>query len=138
MDEMAQLDRMNADFIAFALHESCASLGLITRSRYLLVRVITEEHVFLLDISVRNTTRLKKIVDNMANIDNVQHSMVNDCHRPVSIERVTREMMDSFLDKAHQKCMTLGMEAKPENPLTGSGQNILLGGYASKFAIALH
>jgi signal transduction histidine kinase len=129
LNEMAQLDKMKADFIAIASHELRTPLGLILGHSTFLREIVTEEHKSQLDIIVRNAMRLKEIVDNMANIDNVQRGMASLRRRSVSIRLVIEEVLDSFHEEAREKRVALRKEIKPDD--------ILIEGDASKIAIAL-
>ncbi len=129
LDEMAQLDRMKTDFIAIASHELRTPLGLILGHSTFLREVITSEHKSHLDIIIRNTMRLKEIVDNFANIDNFQRGMSSIRRRDMSIKRVIEEVADSFFEEAQHKQISLRVEPGPDE--------LMVEGDAAKIAIAL-
>ena len=60
---MAQLDHMKSDFIGIASHELRTPLGLILGHATFLREVIQPEYQAQLDIIVRNSMRLKEIID---------------------------------------------------------------------------
>ncbi len=88
-DGISQLDRMKSDFIGIASHELRTPLGLILGHATFLREVIDPEYHAQLDIIVRNSIRLKEIIDNLANMDNVQRGMAN-VQRPFSIDQTYR------------------------------------------------
>ena len=129
LDEAAQLDRMKTDFIAIASHELRTPLGLILGHSTFLHEVIVPEYKSHLDIIIRNTMRLKEIVDNFANIDNFQRGMASVRRRNMSIKRVVEEVADSFFEEAQHKQVSLRVEPGPDD--------LMVEGDAAKIAIAL-
>jgi signal transduction histidine kinase len=129
LDEMSQLDRMKNDFIAIASHELRTPLGLVLGHATFLREVIQPDYRPQLDIIVRNAMRLKEIVDNMANIDNVQRGMASLRRRQISVKRVIEEVMDSFHDEAHKKRLSLRSDIGKDD--------LMVEGDASKIAIAI-
>jgi signal transduction histidine kinase len=129
LDEAAQLDRMKTDFIAIASHELRTPLGLILGHSTFLREVIDPDHKLHLDIIIRNTLRLKEIVDNFANIDNFQRGMSSVRRRNMSIKRVIEEVADSFFEEVQRKQVDLRVESGPDD--------LMVEGDAAKIAIAL-
>jgi signal transduction histidine kinase len=129
LDEAAQLDRMKTDFIAIASHELRTPLGLILGHSTFLREGVVPEHKSHMDIIIRNTMRLKEIVDNFANIDNFQRGMASIRRRNMSIKRVIEEVADSFYEEAQRKQVSLRVESGPED--------LMVEGDAAKIAIAL-
>jgi signal transduction histidine kinase len=129
LDEATQLDRMKTDFIAIASHELRTPLGLILGHSTFLREVIDPEHKSHLDIIIRNTMRLKEIVDNFANIDNFQRGMASVRRRDMSIKRVIEEVADSFFEEAQRKQVSLRVESGHDD--------LMVEGDATKIAIAL-
>jgi len=128
-EEMAQLDRMKSDFIAIASHELRTPLGLILGHSTFLREVIQPDYRPQLDIIVRNAMRLKEIIDNISNMDNVQRGVASLRSRSVSIKRVIEEVLDSFHQEAKARRISLRAEI---------GQDELrLDGDSSKIAVAL-
>jgi signal transduction histidine kinase len=129
IDQMTQLDRMKSDFIAIASHELRTPLGLILGHATFLREVIQPEYRAQLDIIVRNSMRLKEIIDSIANMDNAQRGMASIRAHSVSIKRVIQEVMDSFHQEARNKHVTLRSDL---------GQSeLIVEGDASKISIAL-
>jgi signal transduction histidine kinase len=129
LDEMAQLDEMKNDFIAIASHELRTPLGLILGHATFLREVIRKEHRPQLDIIVRNAMRLKDIIDSISNMDNIQRGMASLRRRPVLIQGVIDEVLDSFQEEASQKQILLRKD-------TGTGE-LWVEGDVSKIAIAI-
>jgi signal transduction histidine kinase len=129
VDQKNQLDRMKSDFIAIASHELRTPLGLVLGHATFLREVIQEEYRPQLDIIVRNAMRLKEIIDNIANMDNVEHGMANIRASSISIQHVVEEVMESFQLEAKQKNLNMRSD-------TGQ-QDILVEGDPAKISIAL-
>jgi signal transduction histidine kinase len=128
-DEVNQLDRMKSDFIAIASHELRTPLGLILGHATFLREVIQPDYRAQLDIIIRNSTRLKEIIDSIANMDNVQRGMADLRARAVSIQRVVAEVVTSFEEEAKRKHISLRAD-------TGEAE-LLVEGDASKISVVL-
>ena len=128
-EQVAQLDRMKSDFIGIASHELRTPLGLILGHATFLREVIQPDYRAQLDIIIRNSMRLKEIIDSIANMDNAQSGMASLRARSISIKHVVEEVMDSFMQEAEEKHIALHAD-------TGQG-NLLVEGDASKISIAL-
>ncbi len=129
LDQTTQLDRMKSDFIAIASHELRTPLGLILGYATFLREFIQPDYRAQLDIIVRNAMRLKEIIDNLANMDNVQRGMASVRVRSTSIKLVVEEVMDSFHQEAKQKRLTLRSDTGQED--------LQVEGDSSKIVIAL-
>lgn len=123
------LDRMKSDFIAVASHELRTPLGLILGHATFLREVIQAENRPQLDIIVRNAMRLKEIIDNIANMDNVERGVASVRRRTVSIRRVIEEVTAGFQDEAREKRLSLRVDAGQDD--------LMVEGDASKISIAL-
>ena len=128
-DQVAQLDRMKSGIIAIASHELRTPLGLVLGHATFLREVIQPEYRQQLDIIVSNAKRLKEIIDDIANIDNVQRGVAIVRARSISINRLIEEVMDSFQQEAQEKHLTLRSDPGPED--------LLVEGDLSKISIAL-
>ncbi len=128
-DQVAQLDHMKSDFIAIASHELRTPLGLILGHATFLREVIQADYRNQLDIIIRNSMRLKEIIDSIANIDNVQRGMASLRAGSISIKRVVEDVVSSFSQEAERKHIEIS---------SNTGQDdLLLEGDASKISIAL-
>lgn len=128
-DQGSHLDRMKSDFIGIASHELRTPLGLILGHATFLREVIQPEYRAQLDIIIRNSMRLKEIIDSIANMDNAQSGTVSLRSRSISIKHVVEEVMGSFLKEAERKHLTLHAD-------TGN-EELMVEGDASKISIAL-
>lgn len=129
IDELRELDRMKSDFISVASHELRTPLGLILGHATFLREVVAENQRQEVDIIVRSAMRLKEIVDNLANIDNVQRGVASLRKRTVSIKRIVEEVVTSFKEEARRKRITINVNTGPDD--------LMIEGDASKIAIAL-
>ena len=125
----AKLSEMKSDFIGIASHELRTPLGLILGHATFLKEIVAPEQQPQLDIIVRNSFRLKEIIDSIANMDDVQRGMANIRTRPVRIRQVIEEVMDSFLQEAQRRHINLQANPCPED--------LIVEGDASKISIAL-
>ena len=129
-DQVAQLDRMKSDFIAIASHELRTPLGLILGHATFLREVIQPEYQTQLNIIIRNSLRLKEIIDSIANMDNAEHGMASLRAGLISIRRIVEEVMDSFQPEAGNKHIALSSETEPDD--------LLVEGDAAKISIILN
>jgi signal transduction histidine kinase len=129
LDEQAQLDRMKSDFIAIASHELRTPLGLVLGHAIFLREFIQPEYRDQLDTIVRNAMRLKEIIDDIANMDNVQRGVASIRSQSISIKRLVEEVMESTQQEAQQKGLTMRSD-------TGR-QDLQVEGDSTKLAIAL-
>ena len=128
-DQVSQLDRMKSDFIGIASHELRTPLGLILGHATFLREVIQPEYRAQLDIIIRNSMRLKEIIDSIANMDNAQSGTASLRARSISVKHVVEEVMDSFMEEAGRKHLNLRAD-------TGQAE-LLVEGDTSKISIAL-
>ena len=94
-DQVSQLDRMKSDFIGIASHELRTPLGLILGHATFLREVIQPDYRAQLDIIIRNSMRLKEIIDSIANMDNAQSGTASLRARSISVRHLVEEVMDS-------------------------------------------
>ncbi len=128
-DQITQLDRMKSSFIGIASHELRTPLGLILGYATFLREVIQPDYRPQLDIIHQNAMRLKEIIDNLANMDNLQRGVASVRARQISIKRLIEEVMDSFQQEASQKRITLRFD-----PLS---EDLWVEGDSPKISIAL-
>lgn len=106
-DEMSELDRLKSDFIAITSHELRTPLGLILGHATFLREQVAPGHREQIDVIIRNATRLKEIVESLANVDNYQSGMARLRRRAVSVARIVEEVTASFQDEARHKNIAL-------------------------------
>ncbi len=128
-NQVADLERMKADFIAITSHELRTPLGLILGHASFLREFVGTEYREQLDMIIRNATRLKEIVDGLSSMDNIQKGTARLRQRQVSMARLVQDVVESFYDEARRKQIELRAELG-QSPLTVEGD-------ASKIEIAL-
>lgn len=128
-EEMRRLERMKSDFIAIASHELRTPLGLVLGHATFLREVIDPAYRPQLDIIVRNAMRLKEIVDDLANLENVQRGTASLRRRTFSIKRLVEETRDRFYQEAIQKGLLLQVKTDEDA--------MMVEGDVAKIAIAL-
>ena len=121
-DQITRLDRMKSSFIGIASHELRTPLGLILGYATFLREVIQPDYRPQLDIIHRNAMRLKEIIDNLANMDNLQRGVASIRPNQVSITRLIEEVVDSFQQEANHKRLALRFDPPP-NDLTVEGDS---------------
>lgn len=128
--EAAELDRLKADFIAITSHELRTPLGLILGHATFLRELAGKEYHEQLDMIIRNATRLKEIVENLASVDNYENGAARVRQRQVSMSRLVQDVVESFHEDARRKGVALRAE-------TGAG-SLTVEGEAGKIEIALN
>ncbi len=129
LDQRTQLDSMKTAFIAIASHELRTPLGIILGYATYLRDVIRSDHRAELDIIVSSSLRLKEIIANLANIENVQRGTARLRSHSISIKSVVEEVMESFYKEAKQKDISMVSD-------TGT-EDLQVEGDSSKIGIAL-
>jgi signal transduction histidine kinase len=121
-DQITQLDRMKSSFIGIASHELRTPLGLILGYSTFLREIIQPDYRPQLDIIHRNAMRLKEIIDNLANMDNLQRGVASVRAHSISVRRLVEEVVDSFQSEANHKRLTLHFDP-PQNDLIVEGDS---------------
>ncbi len=116
-DEMAELDRLKNNFIAITSHELRTPLGLILGHATFLREQLEGVHHDQLDTIIRNATRLKDIIENLANVDNYETGAARIRQRSVSVARIVEEVVESYRPEAEKKGVTLRANVGRENDL---------------------
>ncbi len=109
--ELAELERLKSDFIAITSHELRTPLGLILGHATFLRELIGEQYGEQLDTIIRNTTKLKEIVENLADVDNYQKGSARVRSNQVSMTRIVKDVALTFQDEAKSRNITLKAEA---------------------------
>jgi signal transduction histidine kinase len=121
-EQITQLDRMKSSFIGIASHELRTPLGLILGYSTFLREIIQPDYRPQLDIIHRNAMRLKEIIDNLANMDNLQRGVASVRAHTISVRRLVEEVVDSFQSEATHKRLTLHFDP-PQNDLIVEGDS---------------
>ena len=105
--QIVELDRMKTDFIAITSHEIRTPLGLILGHAAFLQEIAGADETASVEIILKSAMRLKDIIEEFANIDNVKSGMARMRTRPVDIQALIRDVVDTFQEKARKKDITL-------------------------------
>ena len=109
--ELAELERLKTDFIAIASHELRTPLGLILGHATFLRELSGEQYGEQLDMIIRNATKLKTIVENLSDVDNVQTGAARVRNQTVSVKKIIDDVIVTFRDEAVSRSITLEAEA---------------------------
>jgi len=110
--EVAGLDRLKSDFVAITSHELRTPLGLILGHASFLRELVGAEYKEQLDLIIRNATRLKEIVENLASVDNYQNGASRVRQRDVSMARLVQDVVESFHEEARRKRLAIRAETR--------------------------
>jgi len=108
--ELAELERLKTDFIAITSHELRTPLGLILGHATFLRELAGDEYASQLDTIIRNASRLKEIVENISNVDNVQTGSARIRSHKVSLARIVEDVFLTFHDEAKSRNITLSRD----------------------------
>ncbi|HLO31816.1 MAG TPA: ATP-binding protein [Anaerolineales bacterium] len=108
--ELAELERLKTDFIAITSHELRTPLGLILGHATFLRELASEQYDDQLDMIIRNATKLKEIVENLSDVDNVQTGAARVRSQKVSLAKVAGDVTLTFQDEAKSRNITLNCE----------------------------
>ena len=127
--KIMELDRMKTDFIAITSHELRTPLGVILGHASLLQDCIGKEHKEEIDTIVRNSMRLKEILEQFSNIDKLELGLSRLNRTRISIPPLVKEVVDAFHEAANEKKIKI----KVDLPQT----QFFIEGDMEKIAIAL-
>ncbi len=129
-NELAELDRMKSDFIAISSHELRTPLGLILGHATVLREMVTEaSYIRQVEVIIKSSERLKKIIENLENVEKVQSGKGLTSRNRFDLSGLISELAASFRQDAGRK--QIGLRCRlPE-------KHILVEGDAEKIAIAL-
>lgn len=127
-EQITQLDRMKSSFIGIASHELRTPLGLILGYATFLREVVQPDYRPQLDIIHSNAMRLKEIIDNLADMDNLQRGVSSVRARTISIKSVLGDVVESYKDEVRRKKLVLRYDPPADD--------LLVAGDASKVSIA--
>ena len=108
--ELAELERLKTDFIAIASHELRTPLGLILGHATFLKEMAGQEYEAQLDAIIKNATRLKDIVENLSDVDNMQTGVARVRSHKVSMAKISEDVVLTFQDDASSKNITISRE----------------------------
>jgi len=116
--EISDLDQMKANFIAIASHELRTPLGIVM-GHVMEIRETAQNAAERrrADIILSNTTRMKKIIEDLTEIDEFSQGKSRFKGQFVAMDELIKEVMDSFAEEARQKNIRLTSKV-PERDLT--------------------
>ena len=109
--ELAELERLKTDFIAITSHELRTPLGLILGHATFLRELDEGQYGEQLDTIVRNATKLKDIVENLSDVDNIQNGAARIRSNKVSLSKIAEDVIRTFQDEANTRNITLKLES---------------------------
>lgn len=112
--EVAELERLKADFIAIASHELRTPLGLILGHATFLRELAGAEYGEQLDMIIRNATKLKTIVESLSDVDNIQNGAARIRSQKVSLTKIIEDVLLTFHEEA--KSRNIALQAKSGQP----------------------
>jgi signal transduction histidine kinase len=108
--ELAELERLKTDFIAISSHELRTPLGLILGHATFLRELVGEQYGEQIDMIIRNATKLKEIVENLSEVDNVQTGATRVRTQKVSLAKIIQDVVITFQDEAKSRNIALKCE----------------------------
>ncbi|HSL47390.1 MAG TPA: ATP-binding protein [Anaerolineales bacterium] len=108
--ELAELERLKTDFVAITSHELRTPLGLILGHATFLRELAGNEYGEQLDMIIRNATKLKEIVENLSDVDNVQNGAARVRSQKVSFAKIVNDVLLTFQDDAKARNITIKSE----------------------------
>jgi signal transduction histidine kinase len=108
--ELAELERLKTDFVAITSHELRTPLGLILGHATFLRELAGNEYGEQLDMIIRNATKLKEIVENLSDVDNVQTGAARVRSQKVSFAKIVKDVLQTFQEEANSRRITIKSE----------------------------
>jgi signal transduction histidine kinase len=105
--ELAELERLKTDFIAITSHELRTPLGLILGHATFLRELTGTQYEEQLDMIIRNATKLKEIVENLSDVENVQSGAARVRSQRVSLAKIIQDVIQTFQDEASSRNIML-------------------------------
>jgi len=120
--ELAELERLKTDFIAITSHELRTPLGLILGHSTFLRELAGDQFGDQLDTIIRNATKLKEIVENLADVDNYHNgsSMVRTDR--VSVAQIATDVVQAFQAEANTRNIALKADVEDSKLQTTADQ----------------
>lgn len=119
--ELEELERVKSNFIAIAAHELRTPLGLILGHATFLADSIKDDlQKKQLDVIIRSASRLKKIVEDLSNVTNVQSGSTRLRRKPIAIQYLIPKVTAPYQESARRKHISLILKI-PEIDLTVEG-----------------
>jgi signal transduction histidine kinase len=111
-----QLDQMKDNFIAIASHELRTPLGLVLGHATFLKELIKDEQQnSQIDIIIRNATRLKSIIEELASVNGFQSGTARVHIKTVSVNDLVSNICQQHQETARQKKITFEVRYLEQN-----------------------
>jgi signal transduction histidine kinase len=107
----ADLDRLKTDFIAITSHELRTPLGLILGHATFLRELLDPPYREQLEVIIKNASRLKEIVESLANMDNFKTGGARLHLQQFALQDLVDEVLDSYADTAAKRSVDLRAES---------------------------
>jgi len=126
--DLEELEKMKTDFIAIASHELRTPLGLILgHATDIRERVTDATQRQQLDVILRSAARLKKIIEDLSNVNSVQTGNTRIRHRTIKVGELIQEVVSGFMENARSKKISLVTEVpKCELEVAGDPEKLSL------------
>lgn len=128
-EKLEELDRMKSDFIAITSHELRTPVGLILGHATFLRENAHVEDAAQLDVIVRSAMRLKEIIEEFSQADNLQSGLARIRSRQIGMGRLILDVVNTFQIPAAEKHISLLADV--------SLANLVVEGDAEKIHLAL-
>jgi signal transduction histidine kinase len=129
--DVDDLEKMKTDFIAVASHELRTPLGLILgHSTFLYELNKDDAQRRQLDIIIRNANRLKKIIEDLANVNSTQTGSARIHQSEFSINQLVNKIIKSYQETVTNK----GIKLSATLPL----EDVIINGDEEKLSIAIN
>jgi Osmosensitive K+ channel histidine kinase len=123
--KVMELDRMKSDFISIASHELRTPLGLIIGHTAFLGESASPAQKADVEIIAHNAARLKDLIEEIGDIDNLTGGLGEIRRETVSISLLIQQVVESFAELANSKGIRMSIESKQPNlSLEGDGEKI--------------
>ncbi len=128
--DLQELERLKSEFIAIASHELRTPLGLVLgHATYLREIVEEDDYIRQLDVIIRNAEKLKQVIEEMSNIDNLRTGAAQLRMEKVDLHALIDEAIVVGADNALEKQIRLTAST--------CDRPVLVNGEASRLAVAL-
>lgn len=111
--QLSSLDQTKSDFIAIASHEFRTPLGLILGHATFLREGATPEVLEQLDVIIRNAERLKKIVEDLSRLNQLDQGTTELRLEQFSVQEFLDEMVHRYRAMATERYISLNNEVSP-------------------------
>jgi signal transduction histidine kinase len=120
-ENLSELERLKSNFIAITSHELRTPLGLILgHATFLRDNLTDTQQQQQVDVILRSANRLKKIIEDLVNIDDGQSKTARMRREPVALDQLIQDITQSFQDTARLRKVSLGVKL-PKNGMTIEG-----------------